>query len=92
MSFISSFFLAAFHFLALAWATIHPDVNPNHQKASFRQIATEVRVDYRENRAAKAAKKLVFASTRAADTGYWHTSGNLIVDDHGNTVRIQGIN
>jgi endoglucanase len=92
MSFISSFFLAVFHFLALAWATVHPDVNPNHHKASFRQIASEVRVDYRESRAAKAAKKLVFASTRSADTGYWHTAGNRILDDRGNTVRIEGIN
>lgn len=88
MSSISSFFLAVFHFLVLAWSTIHPDVNPNHQKVAFRSIAHEVRVDYQEHR----QKRLVLASTRAADTGYWHTSGTRIVDDRGNTVRIQGIN
>ncbi|WP_260703108.1 glycoside hydrolase family 5 protein [Edaphobacter flagellatus] len=92
MSTISYFFLAVFHFLALVWATIHPDVNPHQQKASLRQIATEVRVEYRENRTALAQKRLVLASTRAADTGYWHTSGNQILDDRGTPVRIQGIN
>ena len=88
MSFLSSFFLAVFHFLVLAWSTIHPDVNPNHQQVAFRSIAREVRVDYRENR----QKRFVLASTRAADTGYWHTAGTRIMDQHGNVVRIQGIN
>jgi endoglucanase len=89
MSTISSFFLTVFHFLALAWATIHPDVNPNHHNIAFRHVATEVRVDYQQHR----AKRTVFAASRAAtDTGYWHTVGSRIQDDRGNTVRIQGIN
>jgi endoglucanase len=32
------------------------------------------------------------ASARAAGPGYWHTSGKLILDADGNTVRIAGVN
>src|SRR4051794_27900321 len=31
-------------------------------------------------------------SARAAGAGYWHTSGKLILDADGNTVRIAGVN
>jgi len=89
MSIISSFFMAVFHFLVLAWATIHPDVNPNNHNVAIRRVATEVRVSYQQR---KAAAHPVLASTRAADTGYWHTAGTRILDDRGNAVRIQGIN
>lgn len=89
MSIISSFFLAVSHFLVLVWGTIHPDVNPNRHQVALRSIAQEVRVEYQEHR---SQNHLVLASTRAADTGYWHTAGARIVDDRGATVRIQGIN
>jgi endoglucanase len=35
---------------------------------------------------------VVFASARAMDTGYWHTSGNRILDDRGLPIHIEGIN
>jgi endoglucanase len=89
MSTISSFFLAVFRFFALVWATIHPDVNPNSHKVAFYQVGHEVRSEYRQN---KSQKRLAFASTRSADTGYWHTSGSLILDDRSQPVKIQGIN
>lgn len=85
MTTLSAFFVAIFHVLALAWSTIHPDVNPSSHVAS---IAHEVKAQYSQHSPARK----VYASTRAADTGYWHTSGNLILDARGNTVRIQGIN
>jgi endoglucanase len=86
MSFLSAFLTAIFHIAALAWSTIHPDVNPKHHSIST--IASEVKYEYQQSRSAHQ----VSASTRAADTGYWHTSGNLILDRQGNAVRIQGIN
>jgi endoglucanase len=88
MSSISAFFLACFHFLALVWATIHPDVNP-HRNTAFRSLAREVRVDYQQR---TSQKRPLAAPRRAPDTGYWHTSGSRILDDRGNTVRIQGVN
>src|SRR3954470_13739241 len=89
MSTASSFFLAVFHFFALVWATIHPEVNPNQHNVGFQQIAHAVRVEYRQN---KAERHLLSASTHAIDTGYWHTSGNLIVDERSQPVKVQGIN
>ncbi len=32
------------------------------------------------------------ASTQGVGAGYWHTSGNQILDSNGNPVRIAGIN
>jgi endoglucanase len=74
--------LAAIFFFALAWTTTHSHRSP------VRSIAQEVKVRYQQNRPARK----VNAAIRSADTGYWHTSGNLILNQQGNAVRIQGIN
>jgi endoglucanase len=86
MSTLTAFFTAIFQCIALAWATIHPDVNPGQHQ--IRQIAQQVKASYQSSRTGRK----VFADTRAVDTGYWHTSGNLILDERGSAVRIQGIN
>ncbi|RSL17135.1 endoglucanase [Edaphobacter aggregans] len=36
--------------------------------------------------------RVVLAAMRAPDTGYWHTSGNQILDERNQPVRIEGIN
>ncbi len=37
-------------------------------------------------------RPIVQAATRVPDSGFWHTSGNLILDRQNRQVRIQGIN
>ncbi|WP_263366844.1 cellulase family glycosylhydrolase [Edaphobacter bradus] len=51
--------------------------------------ATTVRV---ASHAVPGHAHVVEAAVRAPDSGYWHTSGNLILDQQNRTVRIQGIN
>jgi endoglucanase len=42
--------------------------------------------------AAARAPALLAATTQGVGAGYWHTSGNQILDSNGNPVRIAGIN
>ena len=88
MSSISSFLLAIVHFLAVTWATIHPDVSPNHRAAAVRAITTQVRYQ----RQVEHKPRVVLAAVRSADTGYWHTSSSRILDERNLPVRIEGIN
>ena len=90
MSSISAFFLAILHFLALTWATIHPDVPPNHRASTVRVLTTQVR--YQQPLPSEDQSNVVHASVRATDTGYWHTSGNRLLDNRNQPVRIEGIN
>jgi endoglucanase len=42
--------------------------------------------------AAHAAAAVPAAAAAGVGAGYWHTSGNQILDSNGNPVRIAGIN
>src|SRR4051794_15184123 len=88
MSSISSFFLALLHFFALAWATIHPTASPKHAQPSAYQTTSQVKVRFQN----RLTPRVVLASMRSADSGYWHTSGSRILDDRGRQMRIEGIN
>src|SRR5215469_1900641 len=90
MESILSFFLAIGHFLLLTWATIHPAVPPQHHAPPVREITSHVQTQVRYQ--GESPSGVVQASVRNPDGGFWHTSGNQILDERGRTIRIQGIN
>lgn len=55
-------------------------------------VAPAETVRVASNHRAVYHRRVVEAAMRAPDTGYWHTSGNQILDEQNRPVRIQGIN
>lgn len=86
MSFLPALFTVVLQIFLLAWSMIHPEVSASHRRVSA--FARAIDSDYQRWRPGHT----VYASTRVTDTGYWHTSGNLILNHQGRAVRIQGIN
>lgn len=74
---MSSIYSFLLHFVAVLLSAFHPSPTAIVRVASHR---------------ATPHHRVVEAAMRAPDSGYWHTSGNLIVDQQNRAVRIQGIN
>lgn len=74
---MSGIYLFLLHVLHILLSAFHPSA------------AATVRV---ASHTVAPGRHVVQAAMRAPDSGYWHTSGNLILDQHNQQVRIQGIN
>ena len=86
MSFLPALFTAILHVLFMGWTILHPVVNQSPPPAN--STSSESDLGYQQ----RPSGYMVYASTRVIDSGYWHTSGNLILDRQGRSIRIQGIN
>ncbi|MDE1178743.1 MAG: glycoside hydrolase family 5 protein [Edaphobacter sp.] len=78
MTAITAIFTALMHLLTAMWTTLLPSAG----EQGFGSLSQGMR-----DRA-----HLYHARLLGAGSGYWHTRGNLILDQKGRAVRIQGIN
>lgn len=74
---MSGIYLFLLHVLHVLLSALHPS------PAATTRVASHSLTSHRH---------VVQAAMRAPDTGFWHTSGNLILDQQNRQVRIQGIN
>ncbi len=80
MNGITSFFLALFGFAVLALGPFRPASAVQTVQVAGHQTVPTLK------------PRVVLAATRASDAEYWHTSGNRILDERNQPVRIAGIN